>query len=127
MRTTRPRPDQVDELDRFFELGHGDRNLCDFAYGAARIEGLRNPMRLFSLREVVGHDYRRSMTRCEAAQRPKVFAVRFEFEVDIREARMANLPENGRALGRIHARCAPLAPRAKRRNSPSADAVRQFP
>src|SRR5438445_7261412 len=112
MRTTRPRPDQGGELDRFFELGQGDRNLWDFAYGAARIEGLRNPMRLCRLREVVGHDGSRSMTRCEPAQRPKALAVRFEFEVDIREARTANLPENGRALGRIHARCAPLAPRA---------------
>src|SRR2546428_11525055 len=99
MGTTRPRPDQVDELDRFFELGHGDCNLCDFAYGAARIEGLRTPMRLCSLREVVGHDDRRSMTRCAAAHLPKVCAARFEFEPDIREPRLANLPEIGRAFG----------------------------
>src|SRR3989442_9224741 len=39
---------------------------------------------------------------------------------------MANLPENGCALRRVRARCTPLAPRAKRRNGSSADAVRQF-
>src|SRR5437867_7831640 len=126
MWTTVPRPDQVDEPDRFFELGHRDRNLCDLAKGGARIEGLRNPMRLRSLREVMRHDDRRSMIRCEAAKRPEVFAVRFQLEIDICEARTANLPENRRALRRIHARCAPLAPRSKRRNGPSADAVRQL-
>src|SRR2546426_10933776 len=105
---------------------HGDGNLRDFAEGGAGIEGLRNPLRLRSLREVMGHDDRRSMVRCETPKRPEVFAVRFELEVDIREARTANLPENRRALRRIHVRCAPLAPRAKRRNGPSADAARQF-
>src|SRR3989454_7791415 len=105
---------------------HGDGNLRDFAEGGAGIEGLRNPLRLRSLREVMGHDDRRSMVRCEPPKRPEVFAVRLELEVDIREARTANLPENRRALRRIHVRCAPLAPRAKRRDGSPADAVRQF-
>src|SRR5947209_18112835 len=100
MVTTVPRPDQVDKLDRLFELGHGDRNLCDFAEGSAGIEGLRNPTRLRSLREVMGHDDRRSMIRCETTKQSEVVAVRFELEVDIREARTANLPENRRALWR---------------------------
>src|SRR2546426_5500434 len=33
---------------------HGDGNLRDFAEGGAGIEGLRNPLRLRSLREVMG-------------------------------------------------------------------------
>ena len=65
--TTVPRPDYVDEVDRFFELDYGDCNLRDFALGGASIEGLQNPRRLGSLREVVRHDDRRSMVRCEAA------------------------------------------------------------
>src|SRR6266571_8291172 len=125
MRATVMRPDQVDELDRILELGHGNRNLGDFALGGTRIESLRNPMHLCGLREVVRNDDFRSVTRCEPAKRLEVFTVRFELEVHIRKARMTNLLESRRTLRRMRDRCAPLARRAKRRNGPSPDAVRQ--
>src|SRR5437867_2233403 len=76
--------------------------------------------------EVMRDDDHRSMVRCETAQRPEDFPVRFELEVHICKARMADLSEECDALTRILARCASLARRAQRCNGPSADAVRQF-
>src|SRR5207247_8744955 len=66
------------------------------------------------------------MVRCETAQRSEEFPVRFELEVHICKARMADLSEECDALTRIRARCASWARLAQRCNGPSADAVRQF-
>src|SRR5439155_11231166 len=102
-----------------------DRDLGDFALGGTRVESLRTPMRLRGVGEVMRDDDHRSMVRCETAQRPEDFPVRFELEVHICKARMADLSEECDALTRILARCASLARRAQRCNGPSADAVRQ--